>query len=64
MHGTGEYTFPTGTTYVGEFKAGMFHGHGVMHFPNGSKYEATWERGLVTEVRSTNSLCYVKKWLQ
>ena len=53
MHGTGEYTFSTGTKYVGELKDGMFHGSGVMHFPNGTKYEATWERGKVMEVGST-----------
>ena len=50
MEGTGEYTFPTETTYVGEMKDGMFHGKGVMHFPNGSKYEATWEKGLAKQV--------------
>lgn len=54
MQGTGEYTFSTGTKYVGEFKDGMFHGNGVMHFSNGMKYEVTWERGLAIEVRSTN----------
>lgn len=53
MHGTGEYTFSTGTRYVGECRDGMFHGKGVMHFPNGTKYEATWENGRVVEVRST-----------
>lgn len=53
MHGTGEYTFPTGTKYVGEWRDGMFHGKGVMHFPNGTQYEATWENGKVVEVRSS-----------
>lgn len=56
MQGKGEYTFPTGTKYVGEFEDGMFHGSGVMHFASGTKYEATWDRGLVMEVRSTNSV--------
>lgn len=51
MHGTGEYTFSTGTKYVGEWRDGMFHGKGVMHFPNGTQYEATWENGKVVEVR-------------
>lgn len=54
MHGTGEYTFSTGTKYVGEFKDGMFDGSGVMHFPTGTKYEATWEKGIAIEVRSAN----------
>lgn len=49
MEGEGEYTFPTGTRYVGLMKDGMFHGKGVLFFPNGSKYEGTWENGLSKE---------------
>ena len=49
MEGEGEYTFPTGTRYVGQMKDGMFHGKGVLYFPNGSKYEATWDKGLSKE---------------
>lgn len=51
MHGTGEYTFSTGTRYLGQWKHGTFHGKGVMHFPSGTKYEATWDNGKVVEVR-------------
>lgn len=50
MEGEGEYTFPTGTKYVGETYNGMFHGHGVLHFPNGSKYEAKWQNGIALQV--------------
>lgn len=50
MEGKGEYTFPTGTRYMGETYNGMFHGHGVLHFPNGSKYEAKWENGIALQV--------------
>lgn len=50
MEGKGQYTFPTGTRYVGETYNGMFHGHGVLHFPNGSKYEAKWENGIALQV--------------
>lgn len=50
MEGEGEYTFPTGTRYVGETYNGMFHGQGVLHFPNGSKYEAKWENGIALQV--------------
>lgn len=52
MEGKGEYTFPTGTRYVGEMKDGMFHGKGVLHFQNGSKYEAIWEKSKAKQVMS------------
>ncbi|XP_073770088.1 MORN repeat-containing protein 5 isoform X2 [Danio rerio] len=55
MEGTGEYTIPTHTRYVGEMKDGMFHGKGVLHFPNGSKYEGTWEKGICKEGKYTFS---------
>uniref|UniRef100_A0A8C5ET49 MORN repeat-containing protein 5 n=1 Tax=Gouania willdenowi TaxID=441366 RepID=A0A8C5ET49_GOUWI len=45
----GEYTFPTGTKYVGQMKDGTFNGKGVLHFTNGSKYEATWENGMAKQ---------------
>lgn len=60
MHGTGEYTFTSGTKYVGECRDGMFHGKGVMHFTNGSKYEATWEKGIAVQVRSLCGFALVK----
>lgn len=65
MEGRGEYTFPTGTRYVGETYNGMFHGHGVLHFPNGSKYEAEWENGIAQQVSECASGCntYEKKQL-
>ncbi|XP_019909149.1 MORN repeat-containing protein 5 isoform X2 [Esox lucius] len=46
MEGDGQYTFPTGTRYVGGMKDGMFHGKGVLFFTSGSKYEGTWENGI------------------
>lgn len=52
MNGKGEYTFPTGTKYVGEMKDGTFNGKGVLHFPNGSKYEAIWENSKAKQVKS------------
>lgn len=45
FEGFGNYTLPTGTTFVGEFHDGMFHGKGALHFVNGSIYEANWEKG-------------------
>ncbi|XP_042588202.1 MORN repeat-containing protein 5 isoform X3 [Cyprinus carpio] len=55
MEGTGEYTLPTHTRYIGEMKDGVFHGKGVLHFPNGSKYEGTWEKGICKEGKYTFS---------
>ena len=61
MEGKGEYSFPTGTKYVGEMRDGTyvengtsceahllfrFHGKGTLFFPNGAKYEAEWENGI------------------
>lgn len=62
MEGKGEYTFPTGTRYVGETYNGLFHGHGVLHFPNGSKYEAKWVNGIAQQVRvwQWNQRCFNK----
>ena len=50
LEGEAKFTFPSGTTYVGEFKDGQFHGHGTLHYSNGAKYEAIWERGIAKEV--------------
>jgi hypothetical protein len=48
--GEGEYTFPDGSKYIGEFKNGMFHGKGKMVLPTGTYY-ATWNKGKVGIVR-------------
>lgn len=51
LEGNATFTFPSGTTYAGEFKDGEFHGHGILHYTNGAKYEAIWEKGIAQEVR-------------
>ena len=51
LEGHAEFTFPSGTTYIGEFKDGEFHGHGTLKYANGAKYEAIWEKGIAKEVR-------------
>ena len=45
MGGKGEYTFASGTKYVGAMKDGMFDGEGTLHFPNGGKVTAVWKEG-------------------
>jgi len=43
MHGQGTFTFPDGTTYVGEHKDGKMHGQGILTAPNGEKYEGEFK---------------------
>ena len=50
LEGNATFTFPSGTTYVGEFKDGEFHGRGILHYANGAKYEAIWEKGIAKDV--------------
>jgi hypothetical protein len=50
LEGNAKFTFPSGTTYVGEFKDGEFDGHGILHYANGAKYDAIWEKGVAKEV--------------
>lgn len=52
MEGHGSYSFPTETRYEGDMLDGEFHGKGTLYFSNGSKYEATWDHGMVIEVRT------------
>ncbi|KAG8463532.1 hypothetical protein KFE25_003805 [Diacronema lutheri] len=47
IEGQGKYLFPSGTTYVGEFKDGEFHGKGMLIFKDCGKFTGTWERGAV-----------------
>ena len=47
MDGKGEFTFPNGTKYVGEFVDGEFHGNGTLYLPGRGRYEAVWDHGKV-----------------
>jgi 1-phosphatidylinositol-4-phosphate 5-kinase len=42
-HGWGKYSWPSGATYLGEWKHGCLHGYGTFHSPDGSKYQGNWE---------------------
>ena len=39
MEGKGNYTWPDGRSYNGDFVGGKKEGNGVMYWPNGEKYE-------------------------
>jgi len=43
--GCGTYSWPDGSKYVGQFKAGILDGHGVVTYADGSKFEADFARG-------------------
>ncbi len=40
--GYGEYLYPNGTRYVGNFERGKPNGKGIMYFANGNKYLGDW----------------------
>ncbi len=41
--GYGEYQYPNGTLYKGDFLHGKPHGKGIMYFANGNKYLGDWQ---------------------
>lgn len=42
----GAYIWPTGTTYVGEFKSFKRHGHGLFIYDNGDRYTGEWDNDM------------------
>ena len=42
MHGEGEYKWPDGDVYTGEFRRGLRHGQGKFVTNYGLTYEGTW----------------------
>lgn len=53
LEGRGKYTFPTGTVYDGELNDGQLHGTGTLYLTGGSKCDATWTRGIATNLNIT-----------
>uniref|UniRef100_A0A2H1VUU8 MORN repeat-containing protein 5 n=3 Tax=Spodoptera frugiperda TaxID=7108 RepID=A0A2H1VUU8_SPOFR len=70
MTGYGEYTFPNGVVYKGEFKEGMFHGNGELIYnpdpaEGHSVIRGNWENGTMTSrsIHFSNTLEYNEhKW--
>jgi len=42
MHGTGRYSYPSGTYYEGDWFEDMMHGKGIYSFANGDFYDGEW----------------------
>jgi hypothetical protein len=42
MHGKGNYVFPNGNRYEGEWANDMKAGYGVLYYMNGERYEGYW----------------------
>ena len=45
MHGTGQFTFPDGTEYIGEFQNGLQHGMGLLTTTDGLQNYGEWVNG-------------------
>ncbi|NNE29462.1 MAG: peptidase C14 caspase catalytic subunit p20, partial [Saprospiraceae bacterium] len=41
--GMGEYRYPSGALYKGQFKGGKIHGHGILYSKNGNVYKGQWK---------------------
>lgn len=45
MHGKGEFTWPDGKAYDGEYIDDEKHGYGKFSYGDGSYYEGDWQKG-------------------
>ena len=45
-YGNGEFIYPDGTRYVGEWKRDFKQGKGIYYYANGDTYEGSWYKGL------------------
>jgi hypothetical protein len=43
MHGYGEFTYPDGIKYQGEFENGKQKGVGMYKYPDGTHYKSDWD---------------------
>jgi hypothetical protein len=50
IEGQGEYKFPNGNIYKGEFKDGLFDGEGILYIAGKGKYVGVWDKGRVVSV--------------
>ena len=45
INGHGTETYEDGSTYVGEFKDGIYHGQGTYTLTDGNRFEGEWKDG-------------------
>lgn len=43
LEGKGEFKWPDGKRYNGDYKQDIKHGYGKFEWPDGSVYEGNWE---------------------
>ncbi|SBS85980.1 MORN repeat protein, putative [Plasmodium ovale curtisi] len=60
----GEYTYPDGNVYVGDFKNEKFHGEGTLIFKDKGTYKGTWENGKIVRGNYyfSDGLQYEDRW--
>ena len=64
-HGKGQVRFPSGQSYVGEFKRGDYHGQGLLLSSTGHKYEGSFEKGLISgpgKLTLRDGTKFVRNW--
>ncbi len=45
INGYGTITYPSGSTYTGEFRVGKFNGQGIATYADGVMYTGEWKDG-------------------
>ena len=53
MEGKGEFTWPDGRYYIGDYVDDKKEGQGVFHWPDGRKYDGGWKMESSTESVTT-----------
>ena len=46
LNGRGEFVWPNGDKFIGDYVEGKRNGPGEMIFQNGNSYKGTWKAGL------------------
>ena len=48
-HGQGRHKYSDGSSYTGDYKAGVYHGQGTLTYPDGREQAGTWNNGKFEE---------------